>query len=142
METKKTVNQLTLEFSVITPRIKYADELEVRACFKNESKTKMRLKTLFLDLPVILLNVRKDGGEKVPLGPPPLPPLDDGVIGRVDLVPGQSLRYVYNGINIFSGKALPPGLYEIRIRYDNEAGQGEEWRGVIETDWIKFNVEK
>lgn len=142
METKKTVNQLTVEFSVITPRIKYADELEVRACFTNESKAKMRLKTLFLDLPVILLHVRKAGGEQVPLGPPPLPPPDDGVIGRVDLATGQSLRYVYNGINIFSGKTLSPGLYEICIRYDNEVGHGEEWRGVIKTDWIKFNVEK
>jgi len=142
METKITVNQLSLEFSVITPKIKYADELEVRAFFTNESKATMRVKTLFLDLPIILLKIRNDKGAPVLLGPPPLPPVDDGVIGRVDLTPGQSLRYLYYGINIFSGKMLQPGVYEIRFKYDNEYVQGEEWRGVIETDWIEFRIEK
>ena len=140
MKTKTTVNQLSLEFSVVTPRVKKAEDLEVRAIFTNESKTTLRLKTLFLDFGVILLKVRKSDGTPVLLGPAPLPPADDGETGRVDLSPGQSIEYVYRGINIFGGQKLPPGEYQIRFRYANEYAPEGEWKGTIETEWLTFRI--
>jgi len=141
VETRTTVNQLSIEFAVITPKMKHIDELEVRAVFRNTGNTAIRLNALNLDYPIILLKIRKAGGAIVPFGPPPLPPNDDGIVGRIDLKPGQFQRYVYYGDDLFGGESLPSGLYEIRFRYDNAHGIGDEWKGIIETDWIEFQIE-
>jgi hypothetical protein len=141
METQTIVSQLSVEFAVLTPTIKHADELEVRAIFRNMGNGKLRINALHLDIPIILLEMRKAGGKNVPFGPPPLPPDDDGVVGRIDLNPKQFQRYVYYGDDLFGGESLPSGPYEIRLRYDNSHGRGDEWKGVIETDWIGFQIE-
>ena len=136
-------NRLEVEFSVLSPKIKRAEELQVKAIFTNAAKERLRLKTLFLNLPVVLLKVRKaEKGGKSPvlLGPPPMPPADDGKAGREDLEPGQRLEFLYKGSDIFGGKTLPPGEYEIRFRYENLTARPPEWKGVIETDWVEFRV--
>lgn len=135
------VNELELAFSVITPIIRHADELEVRAVLTNTAMTPIRLNTLCLNFPVIVLNVQTEKGAAVPLGPPPFPPADDGDTGRIDLKPNQSVRYVYYGTDLFGGERLPEGTYGIRFRYDNDFEGVKEWKGMIETEWITFKIE-
>src|SRR6266404_2024175 len=86
---KIEVNDLSVDFSVTNVRIKKAEDLEVRIVFTNTSQKQLRLNALFLDFTTIILKVRRPDGKAVNPGPPPLPPIDDGQTGRIDLAPSQ-----------------------------------------------------
>jgi len=136
-----TVNQLEVDFQVLTPVITSAAKLTAVVVFTNKSARDMRLNALFLDLPKVLLKVRRAGGLPVNPGPPGMPPLDDGEAGRKVLKPDEFVSYQYTGAEYF-GTELRPGKYEIQFRYENLLPQKGDWTGTIETDWLPFEVVK
>lgn len=113
------------------------NELTVTAHVRNTGTTSVRLNTLLLPYPSLMLQVRDATGKRVPLGPPPVPPGDDGS-GRHELAPGQELTFEYG--NPF-GAAPAPGEYEMRffheVRSTRETG---DWRGTLESGWLPFEV--
>jgi hypothetical protein len=135
------VDGIRLEFSVLRPQISRAREMETRVVFTNEGSHNLRLNGLFLDIPKVLLKVRRSDGTPVFPGPPGIPPLDDGETGRFVLRPGESKSYEYNGSQYF-GTELDPGKYQVRFRYENTLPQRGDWTGTIETDWVDFEVKK
>jgi hypothetical protein len=54
----------------------------------NRSGGLVRLNTLYLAFPSIEFEVRDEAGKPVLLGPPPVPPLDNGTTGRETSAPG------------------------------------------------------
>ena len=141
---KTEVNHLGAEIGVSTPRIRKSDDLEVHVVFTNRSDNEVVLNTLFLDFGTILLKVRRSDTTPVPLGPPPMPPVDDGKTGRITLKPGRSATFKYRGVNLF-GSGLPPGTYQVKFHYENEDTantDNREWKGIIESDWLSFDVTK
>ena len=141
---KTEVNHLGAEISVATPRISKSDDLEVRAVFTNQSARDLVLNALLLNFGTILLKARKSDKTPVPLGPPPLPPIDDGGAGRIVLKPGQSVMFKYLGINLF-GSTVPPGSYEVKFSYDNgdtANTDNREWKGTIDSGWLSFEITK
>jgi hypothetical protein len=136
-----TVNQLEVEFAVMTPEIPAAAKLAVVVVMKNKSSENLRLNALFLDMPKVLLKVRDSEGLPVHPGPPGMPPLDDGEVGRKILKPEEFVSYKYMGRNYF-GSDLLPGKYQIQFRYENTLPQKGDWTGTIETDWLDFEVTK
>jgi hypothetical protein len=133
------VNFLLVEFQVLHPRIANASEFAARVRFTNKSSRELRLNTLLLNIPKVLLKVRKHDGTPVYPGPPGYPPIDDGEIGRINLKPGESVAYEYSGSQYF-GTSLAPGKYEVRFWYENTLPQRGDWTGVIETEWVGFEV--
>lgn len=133
------VNSLLVEFQVLQPRITGANEFTARVRFTNKSSRELRLNTLLLNIPKVLLKVRKSDGTPVYPGPPGYPPIDDGEIGRINLKPGESVSYEYTGSQYF-GTSLDPGKYEVRFRYENTLPQRGDWTGIIETEWVGFEV--
>src|SRR5947209_7590005 len=95
------VNGIRLEFSVLRPQISRAREFEARVVFTNEDSQDLRLNALFLDIPKVLLKVRRSDGTPVFPGPPGIPPLDDGETGRFVLRAGESKFYEYTGSQYF-----------------------------------------
>ena len=136
-----TVNQLEVQFAVMTPEIPVAAKLAVVVVMKNKSSENLRLNALFLDMPKVLLKVRDSEGLPVHPGPPGMPPLDDGEAGRKILKPEEFVSYKYTGRNYF-GSDLLPGKYLIQFRYENTLPQKGDWTGTIETDWLDFEVTK
>jgi hypothetical protein len=133
------VNQLEVEFKVMTPEVSRAAELRVEVTLTNRSRETMRLNTLLLPIAVVNLQVRTADGSPVPKGPPPVPPVDDGEQGRILLEPSQNVAYTYRGSSLF-GEPLDAGSYEVRFRHRNTRHEGREWTGTIETDWLPFQV--
>ena len=139
---KIEVNHLAVEISVTTPRIQRSDDLQIRVVFTNQSSNEMVLNALFLDFGTILLSVRKSDTTSVPMGPPPMPPIDDGKTGRITLQPGQSATFKYRGVNLF-GRELPHGSYQLRFAYENQESantDAREWKGLIQSDWLAFDI--
>ncbi len=129
--------QATVE--LIRDRVRVPDDLALRVHFTNRSSAKLRLNGMFLDIGTVLVTVRDSDGQPIPKTPPPVPPIDDGQIGRVDLPPGGSEEYVYLGSD-FLGEPLPPGRYQIRFAYENLPGRADEWTGKIDSGWLDFEV--
>ena len=140
-EVRTTVNQLEVDFTVITPEIPAAAKLAVVVIMRNKSAGNLRLNALFLDQPKVLLKVRDSEGRPVYPGPPGMPPLDDGESGRKVLKPEEFVSYEYSGMNYF-GTSLLPGKYQIQFRYENTLPQKGDWTGTIETEWLNFEVKK
>jgi hypothetical protein len=136
-----TINQLEVDFTVMTPEISAAAKLVVVVVMKNKSAGNLRLNALFLDRPKVLLKVRDSEGLPVHPGSPGMPPLDDGETGRKELKPEESVAYKYVGKNYF-GADLLPGKYQIQFRYENTLPQKGDWTGTIETEWLDFEVMK
>jgi len=139
---KTEVNRLGVEVTVAPPRVSKSDDLEVRVVFTNQSGQDLVLNALDLNFGTILLNVRKSDKTPVPLSPPPVPPIDDGKIGRIVLEAGQSVAFKYRGINLF-GSAPPPGSYQVMFSYENGATANtdkREWKGTIQSDWLSFEI--
>ena len=133
------VNQLSVEFSISPTKIKQGSDLLAKVVFKNISKQTLRLNALFLDMPHILLKVRNAEGKLVNPSSPGFPPDDDGEVGRVNLQPNESISFIYRGSDYF-GVPLSPGIYKMRFRYENQPSQYSEWVGLIETEWLDFEV--
>lgn len=136
-----TVNQLELEFKVLRPTITAAGELVCVVVFTNKSASNMRLNGIFLNRPRVLLKVRRRDGLPIHPGPPGMPPLDDGEVGRRVLKPEESVTFQYSGSDYF-GTDLSPGKYQVQFRYENILSKKGDWTGKIETEWLDFEVTK
>jgi hypothetical protein len=135
------VNGLEAELKVLQARIKSAQEFAVQVVLKNRSNANLRLNTLHLDHPRVLLEVRHINGLPVHAGPPGIPPQDDGEVGRKILKPGEFVFYKYTGSDYF-GSSLVPGIYQVRFTFDTTLPQHGDWTGNIETEWLEFEVIK
>lgn len=133
------INHCQLEFAVVRPRIKRAEELEARATFTNKSAAPIRLNTLFLPFASIMLRVRTAERKLVPSGPPPLPPQDEGDANRKVLRPGETAIFNYKGGDYFASP-VPPGKYQVQFRYEQKNGNGGDWTGTLESPWIDFEI--
>lgn len=136
---KVTVDRLSVDFSVTGSKIDHSDRLELCVVLTNVSDRKLRVNALFLHFATIMLQVRHADGTRVSPGPPPLPPVDDGETGRINLAPAGKAEFVYRGADFF-GQPLPFGPYQARFRYNNVNDQYGDWTGTIETDWLDFEV--
>ena len=79
-------------------------------------------------------------GARVPLGPPPVPKVDDGVTARVRLPPGQ--RFTFQLGNPF-GFDLDPGIYRVRFYQElprRDRAPASDWVGTLQSDWVAFEV--
>jgi len=133
------VNQLAVEVTA-SPRIATAGDLEVTVTFRNSGNSPIRLNTLFLQSATLVLRIRRLDETPVQPGPPPVPPLDDGQVGRKVLAPGESTRLVYRGQAYLGGKPLARGTYQVRFRHESpDSGHGD-WTGTIESEWMSFEV--
>lgn len=136
---KTEVNNLEVEFIVEKPVIHENDEFLAKAVFTNKSEGDLRLNALFLEFAPILIKVRKADGTTVNPTSPPFPPEDDGNVGREILGPGKSVEFSYRGVDLF-GTTLAKGKYQVKFRYENTERRNGDWTGLIETDWIGFEV--
>jgi hypothetical protein len=131
-------NTMKVELRVSPARVADVQELTITAHVRNTGTTPVRLNTLVLPFPSLMLQVRDAAGNRVPLGPPPVPTTDDGSAGRQDLAPGKELAFDYG--NPF-GMSPDPGRYEIRFFHEARgAGPGGDWHGVLESAWVPFEV--
>jgi hypothetical protein len=136
---KTEVNQLEVEFIVTNRQLKKAEEFQAQAIFTNKSGNDLRLNALFLDFAPILLKTRYQDGTPVFPTSPPFPPEDDGNTGRINLKPGESATFTYRGVDYF-GTPLREGKYQLRFRYENKVSKYGDWTGLIESDWVDFEV--
>ena len=132
-------NKLQSEIEIVRARIPSSDDLEIRVKFTNMAPEMLRLNGMLLDLGMVLLSFRKADGTPILKGPPPVPPFDDGKIGRVDIPPDGSVEYVYMGGDIL-GAPLVQGDYEVKFLYENSSFRNGEWAGTIESDWLAFEI--
>jgi hypothetical protein len=117
-----------------------AQSLAIHARLTNQSPAPLVLNTLGLDFPSIVLEVLDASGKRVPTLPPPVPPEDDGKVGRKTLAKGESLRLDFTGNSLFSG-ALAPGEYRLRYFFrETREGQSQDWEGELASDWVRFTV--
>jgi len=128
---------MKVELNVSPGRVADVQELTVTAHIRNTGTAQVRLNTSLLQYPSLMLQVRDVAGKRIPLGPPPVPPIDDGNIGRQDLAPGKQLTFEYG--NPF-GAAPAPGRYEIRLFHEARAAHGADWQGTLESPWVRFEV--
>jgi len=129
---------MKVELSVSPGRVADVQELTITAHVRNTGTAPVRLNTLLLPFPSLMLQVRDAAGKRVPLGPPPVPPIDDGSVGRQDLAPGKEIAFDYG--NPF-GASPDPGRYEIRFFHEaRSARPGSDWQGTIESAWVPFEV--
>jgi len=139
-ETMKTEsNGLGVEFSLVNPRIRKAEELQAKAVLTNDTSKVLQINILFLDFTQLLLEVQTVDRKPVHPKPPPFPPADDGRTGRTKLLPGQSLTHIYRGSQYF-GAPLSPGKYQVRFLYENGNPAHGDWTGRIVTEWVNFEV--
>jgi hypothetical protein len=131
-------NTMKVELTVSPRRLADVQELTVTAHVRNTGTAPVRVNTLLLPYPSLMLQVRDAAGTRVPLGPPPVPPIDDGSVGRQDLAPGKELAFEYG--NPF-GAAPDPGRYEIRLFHEARSPRpGTDWQGTLESAWVPFEV--
>lgn len=125
----------TLDEATLDP----GDDFVLRVTIGNGSAAPVRFNALFLGYATLMIRVERADGATVPPGPPPLPPRDDGEIGRTVLAPGESFELEYHGGN-YSPQRLPPGRYRVRFRHENSDPRGGDWTGVLETPWLALAV--
>jgi hypothetical protein len=135
-----TVNYLEAKFSVLAPRISDTSEFAVQVILTNKSSADLRLNTIFL-VPRLVLQVRQITGEPVRSGSLGMPQDDDGEVGRKVLKPGEFVFYKFTGWSYF-GSDLAPGRYQVRFIYENRVPGHGDWTGIIETEWLDFEVVK
>lgn len=129
---------MKVELSVSPVHVTDVQELAVTAHIRNTGASAARLNTLWLSYPSLMLQVHDAAGNRVPLGPPPVPPVDDGSIGRQDVAPGKELSFEYG--NPF-GASPDPGRYEIRFFHEARVARGgSDWQGTLESAWVPFEV--
>jgi hypothetical protein len=138
---KTEANNLEVEFTVETPKIKKNDDFRAKAVFTNTGERNLRLNALFLEYAPILIKVRKADGTPVNPTSPPFPPEDDGNVSREILEKGKSVDFSYRGVDLF-GMPLEKGKYQVRFRYENTESKNGDWTGLIETGWVEFEVKE
>lgn len=128
--------KLTLADSIIQA----SEKLDITVDIANQGNQPVRLNTLFLDFPSVVLQVRDQSGRRVPLSPPPIPPEDDGLAGREELAPATSISRRYSGRGLL-GVPLAPGVYSVRFFFEAvNAGAAHDWEGTLQSDWMPFTI--
>jgi len=131
---------MKVEVTVARSPVRNTRDLVVSATIVNDGTEPVRLNAAFLSIPAVVLEVKDGSGRRVPAAPPPVPPLDDGEIGREVLGPGEALSFDYNGGALF-GTAPDPGTYSVRFHYrSGDAGADRDWQGTLESGWTNFTV--
>jgi hypothetical protein len=115
------------------------EDFVVHVTISNTSAAPIRLNCLFLGYATLMLRITDLDGNPVPPGPPPLPPRDDGEIGRSLLAPGESFTIDYHGGN-YSPQRLAPGRYWVRFRHTSVDRGGGDWTGVLASEWLGLEV--
>lgn len=130
-----------LQATATIPNVQTVDpnDLELHVTITNTSARPVRFNALHLPYTTIMMRVVYPDGTRVAPGPPPLPPRDDGEVGRVTLAPGDRLQYLYRGGDCFSSR-LTPGHYRVRFEHENADDHHGDWTGRLETPWIPFEV--
>jgi hypothetical protein len=114
-------------------------DLVIKVRIINDGPASVRLKTLHLVFPSLVLETRDAHGQPVPSGPPPVPFKDDGKEGRVVLGSGESWSHSYEAPFVIE---LDPGLYALRFHTTMVNGSySNDWEGLLESDWVSFRVE-
>ena len=124
---------------LVPDRIMFGEDFELHVTLTNASPRPLRVNALFLGYTTILLRIERADGSHLEPGPPPLPPRDDGVVGRVELAPGASLERIYHGGN-YSPERLPPGEYRVRFKHADPSAHHGEWTGEVTTPWLTLTV--
>ena len=120
---------MQVELALARSRVDDVADLRVSARLTNDSADPVALNMDFLSMPALVLQVKDESDAPVPLGPPPVPPLE---ISREDLPAGESVRFSYHGI---FGSPPPAGTYYIRFYFRDEAPVG-----VLRSSWTRFTV--
>ncbi|MFT3775913.1 MAG: hypothetical protein QM820_62005 [Minicystis sp.] len=107
----------------------------------NVSKAPIRFDARYIEVASLHLDVRTEAGAPQYGLPPPVPQPDDGG-GRVVIAPGESKVFEFPHAGGAIGIPPEPGWYQMRFRYPHDYDAGKDWRGVIETDWVDFQIEK
>ena len=116
-----------------------AAEVRFTVTLTNASSGPVALNELFFAMPSVSLQVRTRGGDSVPKGPPPVPPVDDGRAIRT-YAPGESARLEYVGRSLFASE-LRPGDYEVRFHGWSPAYAGfAGYTGAIDSPWVPFHI--
>ncbi|HYM71345.1 MAG TPA: hypothetical protein VET89_00070 [Stellaceae bacterium] len=128
-------NGLAVDFTVMTPNL-----IDIRGFVAKAALTNLTAETLKIDgralAPAALaLEFRGPDGARVLHCSPPAPPPDDGVAGRVELLPKETAELKYDAAICI---ALRPGRYQVRLHYANSEATHGEWVGDLTTDWATF----
>jgi hypothetical protein len=136
---------LRLDLQVRDNPVRTADHLVLEADFTNIGTAPLHLDARFLAAASLVLRVQRvetPGHEiPVPLGPPPMPPARDDRSGLRALAPGEVLHMVWRGAQMFSGRVLPVGDYNVRLVYNKTTSPPDEWHGLLETGTLPFRVD-
>jgi hypothetical protein len=138
---------LSVRLVVRAAVIRRGEDLVVEATFTNTTAAPLVVNTWVLNFASLVLDLeRVDGPDgasatPVPLGAPPTPPAADDTSGQVSFAPGESVTFVYEGRKFLGGQTLPDAAYRLRLVYDNPESPPGEWRGSLETDWLRFQVD-
>jgi hypothetical protein len=122
------------------PRIAASSDFEAQVAITNGTAGAVQLNTLDLPYPSLSLQVEDAAGKRVPLGPPPVPRVDDGVSARERLAPGQ--RFAFRLGTPF-GFDLDPGSYRVRFYHEvsrRDRAPTSDWVGTLQSSWVTFEV--
>jgi hypothetical protein len=125
--------------SLPKPKVRSASELEVRVTIANPSSSPVRLNALWCPFASLMLRVRMADNSPVRPGPPPTPVVDDGTTGRIDIPPRGTVEFAYSGREYFA-QEITPGRYEMRFSYENTVSSHGDWTGVLESNWVPFEI--
>jgi hypothetical protein len=129
-----------VQLTLTKPRIATIYEFEAQVTITNRTTDTVQLNTLDLPYPSLSLWVEDVAGARVPLGPPPVPKVDDGVTARERLAPGQ--RFTFRLGNPF-GFDLDPGTYRVRFYHElsrRDRAPASDWARTLQSDWVAFEV--
>lgn len=135
LETEKLTATITLASAIV----KQPQDLKVVVIIKNNSSDRIRLNTQFMKFAQLMLMVRTFDGSPVYPGPPPIPKIDDGTTGRVDLDFGAIFQIELLGRSYFA-QSLAEGRYQVKFRYINQVSEYGDWVGTLESDWADFDI--
>lgn len=131
---------MNVQLALTRPRIAMIYDFEAQVTITNGTAQAVQLNTLDLSYPSLSLWVEDPAGARVPLGPPPMPQVDDGVSAREHLAPGQSFKLRLG--NPF-GFDLDPGIYRVRFYHElsrRDRAPASDWVGTLQSDWVKLEV--
>jgi hypothetical protein len=132
-------NGIKAVFIVTNPKLSSERDLEFKMSFTNISDSPIKINSLLFSYATIMLKARKADGTPLPPGPPPFPPEDNGIDGRVTLQPGKSQDFTFFGYDYF-GVTLGEGKYQIRFSYTSTDNTHGDWVGSIESPWMNFEI--
>ncbi|MEO7330745.1 MAG: hypothetical protein ABI193_19370 [Minicystis sp.] len=140
-ETPPTV-PLRAELRLGQASLQKVEDLDVYVKIVNTGNVPLRLYTAFFPMPSVVLELVDDKGKRVPTGPPPVPPKDDGTSDRKAMTPGESLSFYYGGGRLMGGPLPGPGRYWLRFTlHQSKGAQGADWEGEIRSPWASFDYQ-